>query len=142
MHQRSFVLIIINATAVLGAMQMVGCASAPLYIGTGAMAGAAIGGVTGYYASGQRSKETAIGTAIGTASGGLLGYLIYYLVKKKTDSSKLAEPVGPPLDPAQVPQVTKPDVGTMWVPPKIEGDRYIEGHRVFILERKSEWTKE
>ena len=132
---------IVLTTTLAFAAQAMSCASAPLYIGTGAAAGAAIGGVSSYYASGQRSKETAIGTAIGTATGGLLGYLIYYLVKKKEDSSKPSEPVGPPLDPTQIPQVTKPDVGTMWVPPKIEGDRYIEGHRVFILERKSAWSR-
>lgn len=134
---------IILALALGLAIYQTGCASAPLYVGTGAVAGAAIGGMTGYYASGQRSKETAIGTAIGTASGGLLGYLIYWLIKKKEDSSKQpTKPAGPPPDPNQVPSVTKPDVGTLWIPPKIEGDRYIEGHRIYILERKSEWSKD
>lgn len=119
-----------------------GCASSPLYIGTGAAAGGAIGGVSSYYISNHSSKDTVIGTAIGTVSGGLLGYLVYWLTRKKEDSAQNKAPLGPPLDPTKTPQLTRPKVDSVWVPDRIEGSKYIEGHRVYILEENSAWSKE
>lgn len=30
-------------------------------------------------------------------------------------------------------------VRKLWIPPKIEGSKYTEGHYVFIIERNNEW---
>ena len=40
------------------------------------------------------------------------------------------------------PFLTRPEVRTIWVPDAIEGNRYIEGHRVFIIEKGTSWSKD
>lgn len=39
------------------------------------------------------------------------------------------------------PVLTMPKVRKVWVPDKIESDKYIEGHWVWILERTSTWSQ-
>ena len=48
--------------------------------------------------------------------------------------SSVAEPERP-----LPPKLTQARYRTIWVPDKIEGDRYIEGHRVHIIEEAGRW---
>lgn len=38
------------------------------------------------------------------------------------------------------PLLTKPKVKKIWVPEKIEGDKFIEGHWMWVLERTTSWS--
>lgn len=42
----------------------------------------------------------------------------------------------------KLPFLTRPEVKTLWIPDSIEGNRYIEGHRVFVIDKNSSWSKE
>lgn len=39
------------------------------------------------------------------------------------------------------PSLTAPKVRKVWVPEKIEGDKYIEGHWMWVLERTTTWSQ-
>ncbi len=39
------------------------------------------------------------------------------------------------------PSLTTPKVRKVWVPEKIEGDKYIEGHWMWVLERTTTWSQ-
>ena len=39
------------------------------------------------------------------------------------------------------PSLTAPKVRKIWIPEKIEGDKYIEGHSMWILENTSVWSQ-
>lgn len=58
-------------------------------------------------------------------------------VKKKngsdTNSSHRSENKSPAL--------TSPKVRKVWVPEKIEGDKFIEGHWMWVLERTATWSQ-
>ncbi len=40
------------------------------------------------------------------------------------------------------PKLRQAKYKTIWVPDKIEGDRFIEGHRVHIIEEAGRWMSE
>lgn len=39
------------------------------------------------------------------------------------------------------PALTTPRVRKVWVPEKIDGDKYIEGHWMWVLERTTTWSQ-
>jgi hypothetical protein len=39
------------------------------------------------------------------------------------------------------PALTSPKVRKVWVPEKIEGDKFIEGHWMWVLERTTTWSQ-
>lgn len=39
------------------------------------------------------------------------------------------------------PSLTSPKVRKVWVPEKIEGEKYIEGHWMWVLERTTTWSQ-
>ena len=39
------------------------------------------------------------------------------------------------------PSLTAPKVRKIWIPEKIEGDKYIEGHYMWVLENTSVWSQ-
>lgn len=39
------------------------------------------------------------------------------------------------------PALTAPKVRKVWVPEKIEGDKFIEGHYMWILEKTTSWSQ-
>lgn len=43
-------------------------------------------------------------------------------------------------DSNKAPFLTEPKVLKVWVPEKIEGDKFIEGHYMWILEKTSFWS--
>lgn len=49
-----------------------------------------------------------------------------------------------PSDPShqedKTPSLTAPKVRRVWVPAKIEGDKYIDGHYMYVIEKTSTWS--
>lgn len=41
----------------------------------------------------------------------------------------------------KTPFLTSPKVRKVWVPEKIEGDKFIEGHWMWVLERTTTWSQ-
>ncbi len=44
-------------------------------------------------------------------------------------------------DELKSPTLTAPKVRKIWVPEKIEGDKFIEGHYMWILEKTTSWSQ-
>lgn len=40
-----------------------------------------------------------------------------------------------------LPSITTPDVRRIWIPERIDGNRFIEGHYMYVIERGSVWSK-
>ena len=80
---------------------------------TGALVGATLGGVLGYFSHKNKQKK-----------------LPGKLVQKKNAKDKTS--VNPFL--------TRPRVRMFWIPDKIEGNRYIERHRVWEIQTNSKWN--
>lgn len=114
------------------------CATTQDSVLLGASLGAGTGGGTQLVAGNRSAGSLLIGTAAGAAVGGLIGYLI----RKANDKGE--RPVSaPPSNKALAPFLTKPEVRSLWMPDKIEDDgrRYIEGHRVFFIEKQSTFSQ-
>ncbi|MGK5085739.1 YMGG-like glycine zipper-containing protein [Bdellovibrionota bacterium FG-1] len=109
------------------------CATAPQSILLGASSGAVVGG-----AAGLAIRHNATGTAIGAATGALAGGLIGWLLHHDKPSGQSSNPQ----DAEKYPFLTRPEVRTLWVPDSVEGNRYIERHRVFIIDKNSSWSKD
>ena len=99
----------------------------------GGTAGGAIGNADGSY---NRDKSTVQGAAIGAVLGGLIAYAAH-----KQDEKKQVPQNGKIDLDAKAPSLTAPKVRRVWVGPTIEGDKYIEGHYVFIIEKTSTWSQ-
>lgn len=54
-----------------------------------------------------------------------------------TDSNKISNTK----DKNKSPMLTSPKVRKVWIPEKIEGDKYIEGHYMWILEKTTIWSQ-
>ncbi len=105
--------------------------------------GGAIGGATGGFMANQMSghnpRNTAIGAAVGVATGSLFGYLASKANGKKERErrEKLEALRGQP----KVPDLSSPEVRTIWVPAHIEDDTYHSGHFIYKIDRNSTWLK-
>jgi hypothetical protein len=70
-------------------------------------------------------------------------YILIVLVLNSC-SSKPVE-IDIELNPSKVkkndPSLTAPKVRKIWIPEKIEGDKYIEGHYMWVLENTSVWSQ-
>jgi hypothetical protein len=82
------------------------------------------------------AKGAAVGGPVGVIAGGILGYLAHHEEEKKKAS--LAAQASRSL---KVPALNRPEVRTLWVPERIEHDRFIEGHRIFIIDKQSTWSR-
>src|ERR1700675_5057143 len=97
------------------------CATTGKSILLGSAVGAGVGAGVGNLAT-----QNTQGTLIGAASGAVVGGLIGLLAHKGKAKGELV-PMGPETKP-EVPFLTKPEVRSIWVPDKIEGNQYIQGH--------------
>lgn len=114
----------------------VGCATTHESVLTGAAIGGVSGTVIGHQHGGD-SQARVTGAVVGTALGSLVGYLSHKnkkgkFVKKKTNEKK---PI------PDHPFLTKPQVRMYWEPDQIKGNKYIEKHRVWVLDQNPVWTK-
>lgn len=58
-------------------------------------------------------------------------------LKKKANDKKIEHTENTPEK--KVPGLTSPIVGKIWIAPRIEGERYYEGHYMYVIERGSIW---
>lgn len=123
------------AGAMAAAFLTSACATAPQSILLGAGAGAVAGGGTGLLI-GHDATGAAIGAATGAVTGGVIGFLLHKGKEKDGKPSPTAS------DEEKYPFLTRPEVRTLWVPDAVEGNRYIERHRVFVIEKNSSWSKD
>lgn len=104
-----------------------------------ALLGAAVGGGIGAGVGQLESKNfrgTATGLLIGAGVGGLVGLLSHKDQEKRpADELPAAKP-----DEAEFPPLTKPKLRSMWVPDKIEGNKYIKGHFIYVIEDPGNWS--
>lgn len=119
------------------AMVVEGCASVERSVALGAGIGGATGGLVGLAARDRPDDATSIviGTLVGAATGGLFGYLGFQENEKK---ARIASMRNPELE-ERVPYLKDAKIQRMWVPGKIEGNRFIWGHWVDIIERPASW---
>ncbi len=101
----------------------------------GGTAGGLIGSSTGN--GGNRDQSTLIGAAVGGGVGSLIGYSAYKDKQKKQQQETLKQN---PFD-SQAPSLTAPKVRRVWVPAQIEGDKYIDGHYMYVIEKTSGWSE-
>jgi hypothetical protein len=102
----------------------------------GAAVGGGIGGGIGQLES-KNFRGTASGMLIGASLGGLVGFLAHKDQAKTTpEAPKSAEPTSD-----EFPALTKPKLRSMWVPDTIEGNKYIKGHFIYVIEDPGTWSK-
>jgi hypothetical protein len=41
----------------------------------------------------------------------------------------------------KVPGMSTPEIRRVWVPEKIEGNKYIEGHYIYVIDRGAVWNR-
>jgi hypothetical protein len=115
---------------------MSGCASMVNSMLLGGGVGAAAGTGVGLAAFGN-PKGTIISAATGAAVGTFVGWLLH---KKDNKDMQVSDPSGS-LKPGELPFLTRPDVRKVWVPDSIDGNKYIQGHNIFLIDRGSVWSK-
>ena len=117
------------------------CASTGKGVLLGTVIGGAAGGVVGgsTSAGGNRTKATLTGVGIGAATGALFGY-IASKNEQELERRKHARSASPSSDRKLF--LTKPEVRSIWVEDKIEGNRFVEGHYIHIIENPSGWGRE
>lgn len=119
------------------ALALSGCASMKDSILLGAGTVGAIG--TGIGAAAGNNVGTALfGLGIGAVVGGSMGYLSYKDKEEKEKQAKSGKKQG---DDSKIPSLTSPEVRRVWVPERVEGSKYIEGHYMYVIERNSVWSR-
>ena len=113
------------------------CATQKKSMLLGAGIGAGVGTGVASHRKGATSQQRATGAVIGALLGGLIGY---HSKKSKKESDTLSDAKAPTLE-EKAPFLTRPKVRMYWVPDKITGDKYIEGHRTWVIEKSSTWSK-
>jgi len=116
-----------------------GCATMKESLLLGASVGATSGGAIGN-AIGTHNHNTAGGTITGALTGAAIGAGLAYFMGKRFQDSNLAESPISKSGTSKVPTLSSPEVRRIWVPAKIEGSKFIDGHFEFIIERQSVWT--
>ncbi|MFZ3230256.1 MAG: glycine zipper 2TM domain-containing protein [Pseudobdellovibrio sp.] len=112
-----------------------GCATATKSLLLGAAVGGVAGGAIGQNQS-QNNEGAAVGLAIGAGIGSLISYLAYKDKKSKPeDGSKFK------IDEDKFPFLTKPKIHSIIVPDTIEGNKYIESHKIYILDDPGSWSR-
>ncbi len=110
------------------------CSTTGKSIFTGSAVGAGIGTIIGH-----QQKDSKKGKIIGAAAGSGIGGLIGYLAKKKKDKKIKSKKVNYKKN--EVPHLTRPKVRMYWQPDQIIGNKYIEAHKVWVLESAPTWTR-
>ncbi len=136
-HSSSYPLLMKAFSLILITLMISACSSMEKSIGLGAAVGGTLGGAIGNAdGSYNRDKSTMQGAAIGAVLGGLIGYAAHKNETKKqvTVNGKVE------LEP-KAPSLTAPKVRRVWVPARIEGDRYIDGHFEYVIEKTVTWSQ-
>ncbi len=110
------------------------CSSLDQSIGLGVGAGAATGFSTSKLLH-YNTKGTLVLTGTGALIGGIIGLLVHPKQVFDTDSNSTA--IYPSL--RQSPPIRNAEMDELWVPDSIEGEKFIEGHKVHIIKRPAHW---
>ena len=142
MNKPFFLTVLIVSTAV-------GCASRERSVAAGVTLGATAGGIHGAALYPINTKK---GITLGAFMGGITGGIIGWMIKKgleKRDEKIRREMLfnfqrhgitNPSLEKSIRPGLSKPSVDVDFVEPRIEGENYIEGHRVWKISEESQWV--
>lgn len=114
-----------------------GCASMEGNIGIGAGAGAAAGLGTGY-ALHYNTKGKIFTTATGAVVGAGVGFLMHKLFAK-SDSSNVTTAEKERLE--KYPFLSGPEVSKICKDDEIQGNKFVEKHCIFVIDRNSFWLK-
>ncbi len=104
----------------------------------GAIIGGAAGGYIGKSSSSEGAREQSLvfGSALGAGLGSWIGYSAFKGKIKKDQENLLKQN---PFE-SRTPSLTAPKVRRIWVPARIEGEKYIDGHYMYLLEKTSGWS--
>lgn len=111
------------------------CATSTQSALLGASIGGGIGGGIGQLESGD-FKGTAIGLAVGAGIGSLVGFLSH----KEKEGGVGQTVTQMKTEGGEFPPLTKPKLKSMWVPDRIEGNKYIKGHFIYVIEDGGSWA--
>lgn len=123
-------------SSLLFVLQTTGCASAPRSTLLGMTIGASVGGLVGNSQGDYRDQSTVTGLAVGAAAGALFGYLAH-----KGKKEPMPPIVAPSAKEFEIPPITRPRVNCSQVPDSIDGNKWIEKHRVCIIDSPSTWSR-
>jgi len=102
--------------------------------------GGVIGAGAGVVISNQKgsSKNAAVGALIGAGIGSLIGVSAYKEKLKKMGTKS------PDLKGIKnfSPFLIRPKVRMYWVPDNVQGNKFIEKHRVWVIKNPSSWSKD
>lgn len=111
------------------------CASVERSTLLGGLIGGSAGAMLGS-ASGNGSQGTLIVGTLGAGIGSLIGYSAF-----KSKQAKEQRNVKDNLQDSKSPSLTTPKVRRVWVPARIEGDKYMDGHYMYVIEKTSTWSE-
>lgn len=125
------------------------CASMSDSLILGIGSGAAAGGALAHNGSG----DAGTGAAVGAAIGGLAAYLIHKGVEKREEKVRRETLLNLEKFDVSAPQktgtvsipaggghfLTKPVVDMEWIETQVQGDKLVEGHRVWKIIEKPKW---
>lgn len=116
----------------------VSCASVEKSTTLGAVVGGIAGGLIANSTANknQRNQSTLTGAVIGAGIGALAGYSAFKEKQKKEREATLQQN---PME-SKTPSLTAPKVRRVWVPAKIEGQTYVDGHYIYVIEKTSGWS--
>jgi|GEM_PF-980519 len=128
-----------SVLSVLSLLCTPSCATKEQRVLSGSAVGGGIGLAIGHH-HGKNSKSRIVGASTGLLVGGVLGYFFDPKNKKPKPTVKADSKLEKATQ-VSAPFLTRPKVSMYWEPDKIEGNKYIEKHRVWILKSGSTWTR-
>lgn len=115
-----------------------GCASWERSTLLGASAGGALGAGVGT-AAGNNVGSALLGLGIGAIVGGTMGFGAHK--DQEAKRGQLLNPLVTKDFKQKVPTLTTPEIRRVWIEPKVEGDKYVEGHFLYVIDRQAVWGK-
>lgn len=122
--------------AILILSQCLSCATVRESILLGAVIGVPAGAAFGYGIK-RRPTPIVIGATVGLVGGGLFGFLLH-----KDRENKETELLKKNRATTKYPFLNKPEVRSIWIPDKIEGNKFEEGHFIYLIDKPSSWSQE
>jgi uncharacterized membrane protein YeaQ/YmgE (transglycosylase-associated protein family) len=119
------------------AISLSSCATLERSILFSSAVGAASGTGAGLIAE-KSAGSALIGAGIGGIIGAAVGYLLHGRISKKEEFIK---PLESSKKDDSAPSLTSPEINRIWVPEKIEGNKYIEGHYIYLIDKQSVWSQ-
>ncbi|MBF0362731.1 MAG: hypothetical protein HQK49_17060 [Oligoflexia bacterium] len=148
MNKHAFYPIII---AIFLSLNLLSCSTIERSVSLGAISGVATGAIVAPgFVRHEKKQALVIGAITGLAIGGIAGYFTHKglenrdeKIRKETlfnmENYGLQKPLGPKDD--TPPSVLNPKVEKVWVEPKIENGKYIQGHFIWVITDEARWNE-